>query len=452
MHERLRVITEAIKRYGWRRVVISLRDEKLEGTDLVTAGLTKEEIKLLLKRKASGNIWRERLGPKFRRFKIGEFYYLPWNDPWIRENIHKIPPETTLENATTYAGVPSRLSPEEMIDWHPQDMLYAPLRTPDRRIVGILSMDDPINGRKPTKESLAPLELFLHQAAIIIENSQLIKSLQRARKQLKSYAGQLEEKVEERTNELKKSQVELLKAQRLAVIGELAGMIGHDLRNPLTSINGAAYYLEKQLRQGTGNKIERMLDLINKNIRYSNKIINDLLDYSKEFKLDLSESSPKLLVEEALSLVKIPEEIHVVNSAKKKPNLKVDVGKIKRAFINIIKNAIDAMPYGGTLTIESRKCNSRVEFVFSDTGVGISKQTLKNIWTPLFTTKAKGMGFGLPICKRIIEVHEGSIAVDSSVGKNTTFTVTIPTKPKIEGGEKVWVDTQESSLLMTTRT
>ena len=445
MHQRLKVIAKAIRKFGWRRVVISLRDENLEGTALVTAGLAKEEIKLLLERKAPGHVWRERLGPKFERFKIGEFYYLPWSDPWIREYVHGVPPEAPVDEATTYTGVPSRLSPEEMVDWHPQDMLYAPLRTPEGRIVGILSMDDPLDGRKPTRESLTALELFLHQAAIVIENAQLIESLREAREQL-------EQKVEERTRELKKSQKQLLKAQRLAVIGELAGMVGHDLRNPLTSINGAAYYVKKRLSSKIDGKVKEMLDLIGKNIVYSNKIINDLLDYSREIKLDITETNPKSIIKEALSLVEIPKNVEVIDLTEGKLKIKVDIGKMKRAFVNIIKNAVEAMPKGGTLTTKSRKSDGNLEFVFSDTGVGISKKTMEKLWTPLFTTKAKGMGFGLAICKRIIEAHGGSISVKTSRGKGTTFTVTIPIKQKLEGGEKIWVKPLESSLLTTMKT
>jgi len=450
MQERLNVIVKAIRKFGWRRAVISLRDENLEGNDLVTAGLTNEEIKLLVERKAPGNVWRERLGPKFERFKIGEFYYLPWMDPWIREYVHGVPPEVPSEEATTYTGVPSRLPPEEMVDWHPQDMLYAPLRTPEGRIVGILSMDDPVDGRKPTRKSLAPLELFLHQAAIVIENARLIESLRGARKQLEAYAGQLEQKVEERTRELKRSQEQLFKAQRLAVIGELAGMVGHDLRNPLTGIGGAAYYLKKRLGSKIDRKTTEMLELVENNIVYSNKIINDLLDYSREIKLDLTVSNPKSIVKESLSLVKIPKNIQVIDLTEDMPKIKVDVGKMKRAFVNIIKNSVDAMPRGGTLTIKTERLNGNLEFVFSDTGVGMSKKTMEKLWTPLFTTKAKGMGFGLAICKRTIETHEGSISVKSARGKGTTFTITIPTKLKTEGGEKIWVKPPESWLLTTT--
>jgi PAS domain S-box-containing protein len=452
-HQRLTVIAKAIQNFGWRRVVMSLRDENLEGTECVTVGLTKQEVELLGKRRVAGRVWRERLGPKFEKFKIGEFYYLPWTDPWIREYVHEVPHGTPLDDATTYTGVPSTLSPEEMIDWHPQDMLYAPLRTPEGRIMGIMSMDDPVDGRRPARETLAPLELFLHQAAITIENAQLIEGMREARKQLEVYTGQLEEKVEERTRELKKSQEQLLKAQRLAVIGELAGMVGHDLRNPLTSIGGAEYYIKKRLKLEANHKIREMLELIEKNISYSNKIINDLLDYSREIELELTQTNAKSLVKEAMSLVEIPKDVRVIDETENKPKIDADGEKIKRVFVNLIKNAAEAMADGGTLTISSKQVNGSLEVVFSDTGVGMSKETLSKIWTPLFTTKAKGMGFGLSICKRFIEAHGGSIYVASTRGGGTTFTITLPISHKTEeGGEKLWIKPLESSLLTMTKT
>lgn len=175
VRQRLQSIAAAIRKIGWRRIVISVRDENLDITDLVTEGLTKDEVQLLMERKAPGRVWRRRLGPKFSRFMIGEFYYLPWSDPWVREVVHHVPPES--KEVTTYTGVPSKLPLEGMVDWHPQDMLYAPLRLPNRRIVGIISMDDPLDGRRPTRETLVPLDLFLCQAAVALENAQLIGSL-----------------------------------------------------------------------------------------------------------------------------------------------------------------------------------------------------------------------------------------------------------------------------------
>jgi signal transduction histidine kinase len=126
--------------------------------------------------------------------------------------------------------------------------------------------------------------------------------------------------------------------------------------------------------------------------------------------------------------------------------MEVDTDKMKRVFVNIIKNAVDAMPKGGKLTIESRKSNGDMEIVFSDTGAGMSEETLKNIFKPLFTTKAKGMGFGLPICKRFVEAHGGKIHVRSTVGKGSTFIVTLPIESRPEERENIWANIPEHML------
>jgi two-component system sporulation sensor kinase B len=194
-----------------------------------------------------------------------------------------------------------------------------------------------------------------------------------------------------------------------------------------------------------------MLQIIEDDVKYSDKIVNDLLDYSREMRLELTEITPKSIMKDTLSLVDIPTNIKTTDLTENDSKIKVDVEKMKRAFVNIIKNAIDAMPEGGTLTIRSKKSNGNVEFVFSDTGVGMSEETLGKLWTPLFTTKARGMGFGLAICKRVIEAHEGKVTVESAIGKGTTFKILIPIKPEQEGGEKVWVKQPESLLLTTTK-
>ncbi|MFP3984395.1 MAG: PAS domain S-box protein [Candidatus Bathyarchaeia archaeon] len=441
LRRRLQTIAEAIKKLGWRRVVISVRDDSLEiarPEDIVTAGLTDKEEEFLWKNRPLGKVWKQRFGPEYERFKIGEFYHLPWSDPWVRKKF----------SSTT---IPSQLSPEEMVDWNPQDLLYAPLRLADGRVVGVLSVDDPLNGKKPNEKSLAPLELFIHQAAVAIENARLIQELKNAQDQLKAEAELLELKVEERTRELKEAQEQLLKAQRLAAIGELAGMVGHDLRNPLTGIAGAAYYLKIKLAKKGDDKIREILETIEKSVEHSNKIINDLSEYSKELQLELAETTPKKIIKEILSTVKIPKNITILNSTKNEPKIKVDIYKMKRAFGNIIKNAIDAMPQGGKLEIKTKEKHGNLEISFTDTGEGIVEDVLTNIWTPLYTTKAKGMGFGLPICKRIVEAHECKIFVKSKMGEGTTFTVTIPLKFKSEGGEKIWLNMPESSLLTTTK-
>lgn len=231
--------------------------------------------------------------------------------------------------------------------------------------------------------------------------------------------------------ERKQMEERVRQSERLAAIGELAAMVGHDLRNPLTGIAGAAYYVKTKLVPTLNGKVAQMLQVIEENIENSNKIINDLLEYSRELHLELTESNAKSIAREALALVKAPRSIRVVDSSEGEPKVAVDADKMMRVFVNLIQNAIDAMPDGGTLTIMSRKMDGNLEIGFRDTGVGMTKETIEEIWGPFFTTKAKGMGFGLPICKRIVEAHGGSISVKSKVGKGTTFTVSLPVGLKL---------------------
>jgi signal transduction histidine kinase len=238
---------------------------------------------------------------------------------------------------------------------------------------------------------------------------------------------------------------QLLRSERLGGIGEVAAMVGHDLRNPLTGIAGAAYYLKTRLGSKKDKKTKEMIGFIEKDIEYSNNIINDLLEYSREIRLELIETTPKALIREALSVVKFPPNINVSDSTMNKPKIVIDLEKMKRVFVNLIKNAVEAMHNGGTLTITSRTSDGNIEIGVADTGVGMPKEVLDKLWTPLFTTKAKGMGLGLSICKRIVDEHAGIISVESTVGEGTTFTVAIP-KLKLEGGENLWEDPQKSSL------
>jgi signal transduction histidine kinase len=248
--------------------------------------------------------------------------------------------------------------------------------------------------------------------------------------ELAEYSQKLEKLVEQRTEQLKRTQAKLVKSERLAAIGELAAMVGHDLRNPLTGIKGAAYYLKTKHGAELGAKGKEILETIEKAIDHSNKIINDLLDYSKDLTLEHVNTTPKLLLKNALSLVEVPERVKIIDATEDKLEIKVDMVNMSRVFVNIITNAIDAMPESGTLTITSKAVKDNVKIIFNDTGTGMSEETLSKLWSPLFTTKAKGMGFGLSICKRIVEAHGGQISVESIIGKGTTVTVTIPINPE----------------------
>lgn len=222
----------------------------------------------------------------------------------------------------------------------------------------------------------------------------------------------------------------LLKAERFASIGELAGMLGHDLRNPLSGIRGANFYLQRKFKRQLDPEDKAMFESIDKSIDYSNKIINDLLDYasvySDEVKLELSPVTPKSLVKSSLALLVQPQNITLVDETTDSPEFYVDEVKICRSFINILKNAFDAMPNGGEVQMSSVVEADKVKFAFKDNGCGMTKETIEKLWTPLFTTKAKGMGFGMVICKRNIKAHGGKISLESVLEQGTTIIVELP--------------------------
>jgi signal transduction histidine kinase len=207
-------------------------------------------------------------------------------------------------------------------------------------------------------------------------------------------------------------------------------MLGHDLRNPLSGIRCANFYLQRKFSSKLDPKDKAMFESIDKSIDYSNKIINDLLDYancySDEVKLELSQVTPKKLVKAALVLSMQPPNIKLIDDTEDSPEFYVDEVKICRSFINILKNAFDAMPNGGEVQVSSAVEAGKVTFQFKDNGCGMSKEAIEKLWTPLFTTKAKGMGFGMVICKRNIKAHGGEIVVKSVCGQGTTIIVELP--------------------------
>jgi len=247
--------------------------------------------------------------------------------------------------------------------------------------------------------------------------------------------GQLSRAFDQMTENLKRTEERLLRSERLAAIGETAAMVGHDLRNPLQGIMGAVYILEKRLGPGMDDKARDAIDLIQKEVEDSNRIISDLLDYSKEIKLELGTTTPGLLIKNALGHIgrEIPSNIRLLDSAKDEPSMVADSSKMQRVIVNLVNNAIDAMPHGGTLAVSSSTEDGNVEISVADTGTGITEEVMQKLWIPLFTTKQKGMGLGLPICKSIVEAHGGSISVESIPGKGSTFIVMLPTKPAPKG-------------------
>ena len=149
---------------------------------------------------------------------------------------------------------------------------------------------------------------------------------------LEQYSKHLEELIETRTIELKKTQQQLVKSERFAAIGELAGIIGHDLRDPLTDINNAVYFLKKKGEAISEAQSKETLEKIDKCMNHSNKIINDLIDYSREIHLELQENSPRTLMLDALDLIDLPENVKILNNVPEEPYIKVDSDKITPSF------------------------------------------------------------------------------------------------------------------------
>jgi PAS domain S-box-containing protein len=229
--------------------------------------------------------------------------------------------------------------------------------------------------------------------------------------------------------ERKKMEERLVKAERLASIGELAGQIGHDLRNPLSGIKNAVYILKKKSERLTEAEKKEIFGIIDVAIEDSNRIITSLVDYSSELNLQLEPCTPKSLVLNALSKIQVPERISIQNNTSDDIEMLLDMVRVESVFASIIKNAIDASPEKAVIQIRSILKGSNVEISFIDSGTGIPEDVLPKIFSPLVTTKAKGMGMSLAICKRVVEAHDGKVAVESTVGKGTTVTITLPIKP-----------------------
>ena len=254
--------------------------------------------------------------------------------------------------------------------------------------------------------------------ALLVDDVTEPRELQR---QLEDYSKNLERIVEERTKQLRAS-------ERMAAIGQTAGMVGHDIRNPLQAITGDLYLIEQEISQNPkclSPDIAESIAAINENIAYINKIVSDLQDYTRTLKPTMSTVNLNGVISSALSGRRIPKNITVelpINDLQ----LKTDPTLLRRIITNLVTNAIQAMPNGGTLEINT---NTEKNFVFisiEDTGVGIPKEAQANLFKPLFTTKAKGQGLGLAVVKRLIEILNGKITFESQEGKGTKFVIELP--------------------------
>ena len=299
----------------------------------------------------------------------------------------------------------------------------------DGKSLDVCTSSIDVNGEAKILEiTTTPMKDSEGNVVAALELAMDVTEVRKMQSQLSKYSQQLEEIVKKRTGQLEQAQAKLVKSERLAAIGELAGMVGHDLRNPLSGIKNSAYLLKKKGIEISEDQNQELLGIIDNCVNYSNKIVNDLLDYSREIHLELQELPVEKLLTQTIAMLTIPKNVEIQLNVSGQSTIEVDPGKIERVFINLIKNAMDAMQNVGKISIDSKEVDNLLEISFADTGMGISDDVLPKLFLPLVTTKAQGMGFGLAICKRLVEAHGGTIKVKTAVGKGTTFTVSLPIK------------------------
>ncbi len=293
--------------------------------------------------------------------------------------------------------------------WYSQQFFLVP----NSRCIRIYSMD--ITERKKAEETLK-------QRTSQLEETQ--KKLEENAVQLEEYASQMESLAMQRLEQLKD-------AERLAAIGATAGMVGHDIRNPLQSIIGDLYLVETELvdLQDCKQKesILESVKAIEHSIDYVNKIVQDLQDYAKPIRPILKETQIEELINLILSKHDFPSTIKVETKVQKEASkIVIDPDLFRRIISNLISNSVQAMPNGGKITINVSMDKENVAITVTDSGSGIPEEAKSKLFTPLFTTKSRGQGFGLAVVKRMTEALGGTVSFESETGKGTKFIVHIP--------------------------
>jgi signal transduction histidine kinase len=298
--------------------------------------------------------------------------------------------------------------------------------------------------------------------------SAIVTERNHAGQELKNYSEQLEEMVAARTRALSEAQDKLMRQEKLAVLGQLAGGVGHELRNPLAVINNAAYYL-KLIQPDASGKVKDYLGLIDKETRNAGKIISDLLDFARVKSVEREAFVVSELVQRTLVRFPVPESVTtVLELPADLPHGFADPLQMEQVLGNLVVNACQAMQDNGSLTISARlhqnlsgidapgaipdsvpggvpdkaspkgeaagdgesdfkvDSSQMISIAVQDTGVGIPPENMSKLFEPLFTTKAKGIGLGLAVSQKLVEANDGRIKVESQPGHGSTFTLYLP--------------------------
>jgi two-component system, NtrC family, sensor histidine kinase HydH len=323
----------------------------------------------------------------------------------------------TLAATTRQCIVVNDVSQEPNYLAHPllkavQSEMVVPMFVGERLIGVIAIQSNQLNRFRD--EDVAIHKILAAQVAVAVENARRFEELQQTILQLQE------------------TQERLTRQEKLAVLGQLAGSVGHELRNPLGVINNALYFLNMVLSDAE-ETVKEYLDLIASRVNEADKIVADLLNLSRTHVTIRQGMAVSSLVLETLQRHPPPEAVTVVtHMGTDLPLILVDSQQISQVLANLVTNAYQGMPNGGALTISTDSEPTWVKLSVADTGVGIASGTMEKIFEPLYTTKAKGIGLGLAVSKNLVEVNGGTIEVESTEGQGAIFTITLPISANTE--------------------
>jgi len=277
-----------------------------------------------------------------------------------------------------------------------------------------------------TLTSNMPAILLIAVLLIGLAMTALVEAVSRRR----DYAIEL---VEERTAALRESLIQLEQAQqavvaneRLAALGQMAATVGHELRNPLGVLTNSLYLIRRATSGTADDRLNRQLDTADREISAATLIVSDLLEFSRPRAANPISVDVQELLAEAVSVAPPPTGIRVEQVDGGVPPVVADRDQIRQVVLNLLTNAYEAMPEGGTVTIGSRKAEDTVELFVADTGTGMDEQTRAQIFEPFFSKKIKGTGLGLAVSKRIAESHGGALSIASEEGRGSTAVLALP--------------------------